>query len=397
VLRQGGPVVPAVVRAVRIVRYLERRGSRGATLAEIHRVLDLNKSTCHNLLKTLVALGLVEFLPRARRYQLGPALFAVGRPVDRSLQGLSSGRPIAPRKRRHRGWGAMIPERFAYLAPTSVAEAVQLLRTHGSDARLLAGGHSLIPLMKLRLATPQVLIDLNRIPGLAYVEERDGVLRIGALTRHADMEYADVVRRRYPLLADAARVIADPLVRNMGTVGGSLAHADPAGDWGAAMLAVRATVAATGPRGERVVPIDEFFLDTFATALEPDEVLTEIRVPQPAPRTGGAYLKLERKVGDFAIAAVGVQVTLDARGACTAAGIGLCNAGPRSLRAREAEDALLGRVPDEAAIARAAEAAAHGADPSSDLRGPAEYKRDVIRILTARALRRALARASGRE
>ncbi|MDR7554228.1 MAG: FAD binding domain-containing protein [Armatimonadota bacterium] len=390
-------MVPAVVRAVRIIRYLERRGSRGATLAQIHRVLDLNKSTCHNLLKTLAALRLVEFLPRSRRYQLGPALFAVGRPIDRSLHTISGGRSIAPRKRRHRGWGAMIPERFEYLAPTSVAEAVELLRAHGGDARLLAGGHSLIPLMKLRLAMPRYVIDLNRVPGLAYVEEADGVLRIGAMTRHADMEHADVVRRRYPLLADAARVIADPLVRNMGTVGGALAHADPAGDWGAAMLAARATVVATGPRGERVVAIDEFFLDTFATALEPDDVLTEIRVPQPAPRTGGAYLKLERKVGDFAIAAVGAQVTLDARGVCTAVGIGLCNAGPRSLRARDAEEALLGRVPDEATIARAAEAAAREADPSSDLRGPAEYKRDVVRVLAARALRRALARASGRE
>lgn len=290
----------------------------------------------------------------------------------------------------------MIPDRFDYLAPTSVAEALEALRTHGPEAKPLAGGHSLIPLMKLRLASPRYLVDLNRIPGLAGLQEADGVLRIGAMTRHAEMEASDLLRQRYPLLADAARVIADPLVRNMGTVGGSLAHADPAGDWGAAMLAARASVVATGPRGERVVPIDDFFVDTFTTALEPDELLTEIRVPRPGPHSGGAYLKLERKVGDFAVAAVGVQLALDARGTCASVGIGLCNVGPTSLRARGAEEALLGRVPDAAAIARAAQAAAAEADPASDLRGPAEYKRDMVRVLLARALRRALERASGR-
>ncbi|MDR7482995.1 MAG: FAD binding domain-containing protein [Armatimonadota bacterium] len=385
-----------MVRAVAILRYLERRGSRGASLAQIHRVLGLNKSTCHNLLKTLTALGFVEFAPASRRYELGPALFLLGRPLGRNVVDLSRGRAIAPRRRRHRGWGGMIPDRFDYLAPTSVAEALEALRTHGPEAKPLAGGHSLIPLMKLRLASPRYLVDLNRIPGLAGLQEADGVLRIGAMTRHAEMEASDLLRQRYPLLADAARVIADPLVRNMGTVGGSLAHADPAGDWGAAMLAARASVVATGPRGERVVPIDDFFVDTFTTALEPDELLTEIRVPRPGPHSGGAYLKLERKVGDFAVAAVGVQLALDARGTCASVGIGLCNVGPTSLRARGAEEALLGRVPDAAAIARAAQAAAAEADPASDLRGPAEYKRDMVRVLLARALRRALERASGR-
>jgi carbon-monoxide dehydrogenase medium subunit len=215
------------------------------------------------------------------------------------------------------------------------------------------------------------------------------------MTRHSDLETSDVIHNRYPLLADAARVIADPLVRNMGTVGGSLAHADPAGDWGAAMLAVRASVVATGPRGERVIAIDDFVVDTFQSALEADEILTEVRVPQPAARSSGAYLKLERKVGDFAIAAVGVQVTLDGGGKCEQVGIGLCNVGATSLRAKRAETRLRGKAPDEAAIAEASKAASEECDPVSDLRGPADYKRDIVRVLTARALKRALQRARG--
>jgi len=289
----------------------------------------------------------------------------------------------------------MIPARFEYLSPKTIAEAVGLLKTHGPEAKPLAGGHSLVPLMKLRLAAPRYLIDLNRIQGLAYVREADGALRIGAMTRHSDLETSDVIHNRYPLLADAARVIADPLVRNMGTVGGSLAHADPAGDWGAAMLAVRASVVATGPRGERVIAIDDFVVDTFQSALEADEILTEVRVPQPAARSSGAYLKLERKVGDFAIAAVGVQVTLDGGGKCEQVGIGLCNVGATSLRAKRAETRLRGKAPDETAIAEASKTASEECDPVSDLRGPADYKRDIVRVLTARALKRALQRARG--
>lgn len=289
----------------------------------------------------------------------------------------------------------MIPDRFEYFAPKTVPEAVGLLRRYGGEAKVLAGGHSLIPLMKLRLAAPRYLVDINRISGLAYIQETDGSLRIGGLARHSDLETSDLIRSRYPLLADTARVIADPLVRNMGTIGGSLAHADPAGDWGAAMLAVRAQVVATGPRGERTVPIDEFFVDTFTTVLEPDEVLTEIRVPQPPARSGGAYLKLERKVGDFAIAAAGTSLVLDGKGVCEHVGIGLCNVGATSLRARRAEEALRGTKVDEVAITRASQVAAEESDPTSDLRGPAEYKRDMVRVLTARALRLAVQRAKG--
>lgn len=291
----------------------------------------------------------------------------------------------------------MIPEKFEYFAPKSVAEAVGLLSTHGMEAKPLAGGHSLIPLMKLRLAAPRYVVDLNGISGLDYIQESGDVLRIGALARHADLEASDLIRARYPLLAETARVIADPLVRNMGTIGGALAHADPAGDWGAAMLAARATVVATGSRGERTLSVDDFLVDTFTTALEPDEILIEIRIPKPPARSGGAYLKLERKVGDFAIAAVGVSLVLDGRGACEQVGIGLCNVGTRSLRAKRAEEIMRGQQPIEAVIGRAAQAAADESDPATDLRGPAEYKRDIVRVLTARALRRAAQRAKGGE
>ncbi|MDQ7843703.1 MAG: xanthine dehydrogenase family protein subunit M [Armatimonadota bacterium] len=289
----------------------------------------------------------------------------------------------------------MIPASFEYFSPRTVPEAVHLLARYGPEAKLLAGGHSLVPLMKLRLAAPRYIIDLNRIDGLSYIREEDGVLRLGALTRHAEIEHSELIRARYPLLADAARVISDPLVRNMGTIGGSLAHADPAGDWGAAMLAAGAEVVAVGPGGTRTIPIDGFFEGTFVTALRPDEVLTEIRLPRAAKDAGGAYLKLERKVGDFAIAAVGVGLLLDGGGTCQQVGIGLCNVGPISLRAAQASRLLSGRKPEESVLARAAEAAAAECDPADDLRGPADYKRDMVRVLTLRALRLAVQRARG--
>jgi len=289
----------------------------------------------------------------------------------------------------------MIPASFEYFSPRTVPEAVNLLVRYGQEAKLLAGGHSLVPLMKLRLAAPRYVVDLNRIDGLSYIREADGFLRLGALTRHAEIETSELMRGRYPLLADAARVISDPLVRNMGTIGGSLAHADPAGDWGAAMLAAGAEIVATGPGGTRTIPVEEFFEGTFVTALRPDEILTEIRLPQAGRGQGGAYLKLERKVGDFAIAAVGVALALDGDGACRRVGIGLCNVGSTSLRAEKAARLLTGQKPDDATVARAAAAAAAECDPASDLRGPAEYKRDVVRVLTARAVRLAAQRARG--
>ena len=288
----------------------------------------------------------------------------------------------------------MIPGQFEYHAPSTLDEALALLAEHGSDARVLAGGQSLIPLMKLRLASPAVLIDLNGVDSLSGIEEADGQLRIGAMTRHSALERSELIGSRYPLIADAAAVIADPLVRNRGTTGGSLAHADPAGDLGSVMTALGAEVVVNGPGGERTLPIDELLLGPFTTTLDEGEILTEVRVPQPAERSGGAYEKLERKVGDFATAAVAVQLTRE-NGSCASIGIGLTAVGPTTIRASEAEDALRGGSLDEDALRAAAELAAAASDPAADLRGSEEYKRDMVRVLTLRALRRAIERAGG--
>jgi carbon-monoxide dehydrogenase medium subunit len=227
------------------------------------------------------------------------------------------------------------------------------------------------------------------------VEEKDGFLRIGGRTREAALERSEVVRARYPILFDTASVIADPIVRNLATVGGNLAHGDPANDHPATMLALGARVVATGPRGSREIPIDQLFTGLFETALARDELLTEIRIPAPPARSGGAYRKLERKVGDFATAAAAVQLTLGARGEVERAGIGLTNAGPTPVRAREAEQWLVGKTLDEKTIAEAARLAAQAANPSADRRGTVEYKREMARVLTARALRQAAERAKG--
>jgi carbon-monoxide dehydrogenase medium subunit len=287
----------------------------------------------------------------------------------------------------------MIPAPFEYHRPASLADAVALLARLGEDAKVLAGGQSLIPLMKLRLATPPHVIDINRVPGLETIAERDGALAIGALVREAVLEASDLARERYPILVDTCRVVADPLVRNLATIGGNLAHGDPANDHPATMLALGAEVVVAGPRGERRIPLRELFTGPLATALAADEILTEIRVPAPPPRSGGAYLKMERKVGDFATAGVAVQLALAADGTCAEVGIGLTNVGPTPIEAREAAGLLRGQRPDEATIRAAAQRAAEESDPAEDLRGPVAYKRDLVRVLTARALRRALERA----
>jgi carbon-monoxide dehydrogenase medium subunit len=289
----------------------------------------------------------------------------------------------------------MIPAPFDYHSPKTLSEAVALLGRLGEGAKVLSGGQSLLPLLKLRLGSAGHLVDIGRIPGLEYVKEEGGYLRIGGRTRESALEHSDVVKKRYPILADTAAVIADPLVRNMATVGGNLAHGDPANDHPATMLALGAEVVATGPKGERTIPIEKFFTGLFETALAHDEILTEIRVPKPPPKSGGAYVKLERKVGDFATAASAAFVVLGKNGEVERVGIGLTNAGLTPVKATSAEKALQGKKPTEAAIAEASRLAAKDASPSPDRRGDVEYKKEMARVLTARALKKAIARAEG--
>src|SRR5246127_3727050 len=287
----------------------------------------------------------------------------------------------------------MIPPAFEYLRPKTIPEAIAFLEKKGADAKILSAGQSLIPMMKFRLARPGYLIDINRIPGMAYIKEEDGYLKVGGLTREADLEHSSLIHSKYPIILDTARVIADPQVRNMATLAGNLAHGDPANDHPATMLALRAEVVATGSQGERVLPIESFFVTLFTTELQHDEILSEIRIPAPPPHSGGAYLKLERKVGDFATVGVAAEVTVNGEGVCQQVGIGLTNVGATPVKARNAEGSLRGKKLDEANIAQAAQLAADEAEPSSDLRGPAEYKRGLVKELTRRARLRAQERA----
>ncbi|MEZ4510732.1 MAG: xanthine dehydrogenase family protein subunit M [Chloroflexota bacterium] len=286
----------------------------------------------------------------------------------------------------------MIPGKFDYYAPTSLDEALSLLQTHGDEAKILAGGQSLIPAMRYRLAMPEVLIDINGIGGLDYVREDNGRLAIGSMTREVTLEDSALVQSKYHLLADTAAVIADPVVRNLATVGGNIAHADPANDHPATMLAYNAEVVAVGPDGTRTIAIDDFFVDLFENALADNEILTEIRIPTPAAGSGGAYVKVERKVGDYAISAVAVQLTMNGD-LCTAARIGLTNVSPVPMRAKNAEQLLIGSAITDDLLEAAGQAAAAECDPSADLRGSADYKRDVTRSLVKRAVQKAVERA----
>jgi len=288
----------------------------------------------------------------------------------------------------------MYPGRFDYVVAEDVSEVVSLLAEHGDEAKVLAGGQSLIPLMKLRFALPSVLVDINRISSLQGLEQNDGYLRIGALVRHKDCERAESLRGRYGVLGSAAPQISDPIVRNLGTVCGSVAHADPQGDWGSALLAADARVVAEGPKGSREIPLSELFVGPFTTTLQ-TELITEVRVPDPGPRAGGAYLKLERKVGDFATAAVAMQVELDDAGRIGRAGIALTGVGATNLRAEAAEQALAGAEPGAQAFAEAARLAAAAAEPVADHRGDVEYKRNVVRVFVERGLAAAAESAQG--
>ncbi len=293
----------------------------------------------------------------------------------------------------------MIPGSFDYHSPATLDEAIKLLGELGEDAKILAGGHSLIPMMKLRLAEPTHLVDINGLSDLDYIKEEDGYLCIGAMARESAVETSDLVAEKYPILKDTSEVIADPLVRNLATVGGNIAHGDPANDHPATMVALNAEVVVHGPGGlfdggERTIPIDEFFVGPLMTALEQNEILTEIKIPTTGGKSGAAYKKLERKVGDYAIAGVAASLQFDGD-TCTSAGIGLTNVGPTPVRATEAQDALVGTSVSSEDIEKAAELAATASQPVGDHRGSEEYKRAVVKTLTARAIQTAKDRAEG--
>jgi carbon-monoxide dehydrogenase medium subunit len=304
------------------------------------------------------------------------------------------------------GGVSVIPGSFDYIAAKSVPEAIALLEQHGDEAKILAGGQSLIPLLRFRLAAPSILIDINHIQDLEYMQETDGTLHIGALTREAELDQSPLIRNRYPILVDTSSMVADPVVRNWATVGGNLAHADPANDHPATMLALGASVVIQGSAGQRVIPITDFFTDsTFETTLQANEIMTEIRIPAPPDGvgarlispSGGAYLKLERKVGDYGIAGVAVYFTFDDQGLVATAGIGLTNVGPYPIKAYTAEQFLVGKRLDEATIQQAADLVVAASQPTSDSRGPAEYKRAMVHVLCIRAMHKALTRATGEE
>lgn len=287
----------------------------------------------------------------------------------------------------------MIAENFHYDAPKTLEEAYALLHEYGDEAKILAGGHSLIPMMKLRFAAPTHLIDLNKIPGLSYIKEEGGQLKIGAMTREVDLEESDVIAGKYHIFTDATHLIADPQVRNFGTVGGNLAHGDAANDHPAVMIAMNAEVVISGQEGTRTVSIDDFFYGFYMTAVQHGEILTEIRMPAAGPGFGSAYYKSERKAGDYAAAGVAVALTIDSSGTCTKAGIGLTNVNPLPLRAKRSEDVLVGSQLTDEDIALAAKYAAEDCSPSSDLRGDEDYKRHLVKVLTKRMIKQSIERA----
>jgi carbon-monoxide dehydrogenase medium subunit len=289
----------------------------------------------------------------------------------------------------------MYPAAFDYVAVHTLDEALATLSEGDEDTKVLAGGQSLIPMMKLRLATPTKLVDINHVPGLSGLDVSDGHLVVGALTRHNDVVNSDLVKAENHTMAAAAPWIADPLVRNLGTVGGSLAHADPQGDWGSVMLACGAeVVAVSSSRGERTIPVTELFVDLFTSALEPDELLAEVRVPRYTGPAGGTYLKLERKVGDYATVGVAVHLQLDGD-RIGQAGIALTGVGSKNIKATQAESGLIGQVPSDELFAEAGELAAAAADPRTDVRGTAEFKRSVVSTFVRRGLSEAATQAAG--
>lgn len=282
---------------------------------------------------------------------------------------------------------------FEYHRARSVEEAVSLLGQHGDDAKLLAGGHSLIPLLKLRFAQPRHLIDVRTIPNLSGIREEGGALVIGAATTHAQVERSSVAKRRLPILAEAASQIGDPLVRNVGTVGGSLAHADPGADWPAVMLALSAEFRVIGPRGARAILADDFFLDILTTALEPAEVLTEIRIPSPPASTGGAYAKFRHPASGYALIGVAAHVSLGAGKTIHDARVAVTGVGTRATRARGTEEALTGLAGEDVSVVAASRRITEGLEPRADAQGSVAYKHHLAAVYARRAIAKAIQRA----
>ena len=285
----------------------------------------------------------------------------------------------------------MIPVPFDHIAAKSLDEAVSLLVKYQDDAKILAGGHSLLPAMKLRLTQPKVLIDLGRIKDLSYISETGGQVRIGAMTTHFQLETSDLLHRICPLLPETASHLGDMQVRNKGTIGGSLAHSDPAADWPAAVIALNAEVVAVGPEGERAIKIDEFFVDLLTTALQPNEVLKEIRFPTPKGNVGQCYLKVRHPASGFAVVGVAVNLTVDG-GKCQTAGVGITGVGHKAYRARGVEQALKGAAVDTASLTAAAAHAADGVAVNSDLFASPEYRKHLAQVYARRALEAAASR-----
>jgi carbon-monoxide dehydrogenase medium subunit len=289
----------------------------------------------------------------------------------------------------------MYPNQFEYLAPTTLDEALSVLAERGDEVKVLAGGQSLIPMMKLRLANPTTLMDINRLPDMNTIGESNGHLTFGALVRHNDVVKSDLATRLNHTVAAAAPWIADPIVRNLGTVCGSLAHHDPEGDWASVMLATGAEVVVSSSEGERVVPITEFLVDMFSTSCQPNELVTEVRVNKHSARSGGDYQKLERKIGDYATVGVATSLELGDDGAISSAGIALTSVYPYNLKVTDAEDLLVGNQPSDDLFKEAGAAAAAASDPASDHRGSAEYKRHVVSVFVERGLANSLSMAQG--
>jgi carbon-monoxide dehydrogenase medium subunit/6-hydroxypseudooxynicotine dehydrogenase subunit alpha len=288
------------------------------------------------------------------------------------------------------------PARFQYDDPRTLGEALGLLAEHGEDAKVLAGGQSLVPMLNFRLAQPERLIDVNRIGELAYVQRREGVLRIGALTRHTVLERSKLVAENWPLLTEAMRWVAHPQIRNRGTVGGSVAHADPAAELPVAFAALDARFTARSLRGDRVIPWEDFFVTHLTTTLEPDELLAEIEVPKLPERSGYAFTEFARRHGDFGLGGAAVMLSMDSSGACERASIALLAAAPTPLRARKAEDVLRGVKVDAESAAAAARAAVEGIEPTGDIHGSSEYRIHLIEALVRRGLLAAAADAEAR-